>query len=77
MENRTEATLALLGAGVLIFFGGEIFHPGEAARVQTIRDSSRQELAAKICPTYFEKGFVERHWSFSDMAWCEDYREKI
>ncbi|NKK58797.1 hypothetical protein GFM44_23140 [Rhizobium leguminosarum bv. viciae] len=47
------------------------------ARGERIRLASQEDVFREVCPIYLKQGLVARYTSFSDMRWCEDYRERM
>lgn len=48
------------------------------AEEQAIRHKFQEENFALMCSAYFERStFLVRQWPKNDLAWCEDYRDRI
>lgn len=43
----------------------------EAARISK---KGQDELASKICPTYFNASWKEKMWNLRDLSWCDSHR---
>lgn len=47
------------------------------AHVEMVRHKAEEQTFRQVCPDYFEASWIGRRWNFSDLSWCENYRDRM
>jgi hypothetical protein len=59
------------------YHAAQEFRTDADPRKQAIVQQNRDIYYVNICPAYFESSWIGKAWENREIAWCEDYADKM